>query len=142
MKENIIFFQDADKSYIKAIGGKGANLCELTKGNFPVPNGFCITTDAYFKISQKAGISGLIDQLPETINKSEDNIKTISASIRNKLKEVEIPEVIFDQLILSYQQLGAISVAVRSSSTAEDLKEASFAGQQDTFLNIKDQKHY
>jgi len=140
MKENIISFKDADKSYIKAIGGKGANLCELTKGNFPVPTGFCITTDVYFKISQKADISGLIDQLPETVNKSEDNIKTISASIRNKLKEVEIPEDIFEQLILSYQQLEAISVAVRSSSTAEDLKEASFAGQQDTFLNIKDQK--
>ncbi|RKU29468.1 hypothetical protein C6497_06050 [Candidatus Poribacteria bacterium] len=96
------------------VGGKGLNLGKLTNAGFSVPNGFCITTEAY-----RSSVEHLSEQ-------NEYNIRDISLK----------PELV-EEILRARQELHTDSVAVRSSATAEDLEDASFAGQQDTFLNVK-----
>ena len=103
-------------------GGKGANLGELRRAGFSVPDGFVLTTAAYRLAASAAGVEP--DQ---------------PASARLRLQASEVPAAIVDAVRVSYRELGAPLVAVRSSATAEDLPSASFAGQQDTFLSVADE---
>ena len=100
-------------------GGKGANLGELRRAHFPVPDGFVITTAAYALAAESAGVTG------ET-----------PATARVRLAASPVPAGIADAVREAYRALGAPAVAVRSSATAEDLPDASFAGQQDTILGV------
>ena len=106
-------FTEIDDTDLPLVGGKGFNLGKLTAAGFLVPPGFCVTTDAY-----RTTLEGI-----DTHN-GED------------VQAVTLPDSLQSEILTAYNQLGADTVAVRSSATAEDLPNASFAGQQDTFLNV------
>lgn len=132
-------FQDINKGMLARVGGKGANLGELSGvRGIQVPQGFCVTTEAYKAvISSNEALNALQDELG--ILKADDRkaIAEISANIRKLIERTTIPKSISNQVAQGLQQLGETGAyAVRSSATAEDLPAASFAGQQDTYLNI------
>jgi rifampicin phosphotransferase len=122
---------------LERVGGKGANLALLSQAGFPVPPGFLVTTDAY-----RAFLAA--NQLEEAIQaalgpggvQDVDELEVLSGRIRALFASGTIPAPIAKDLLETYQDLGCPAVAVRSSATAEDLPEMSFAGQQDTYLNV------
>ncbi|MDX1437310.1 MAG: PEP/pyruvate-binding domain-containing protein, partial [Anaerolineales bacterium] len=135
---------ELDKTNIRSAGGKGANLGELTAAGFPVPPGFVLTTAAYdaFVEANKARekILEIAGQAPPY--DPESGIAA-SEAIGALFQDGEIPEEVEDELVSAYNGLaegGSEPVAVRSSATAEDLPQASFAGQQETFLNVLGQE--
>ena len=135
----ILSFQEIDKTKLALVGGKGAGLGELSKiKGVQVPMGFCITTEVYKElIGNNSAINLLLNQL--TILKADNRkpISEISAKIRKLIGETAIPKSIENEIVRHLEQLGEENAyAVRSSATAEDLPTASFAGQQDTYLNI------
>ena len=134
---NILWFKEIDKNSIPQVGGKGANLGELTKAGIPVPAGFCVTAQAYFYYLDKTGIQSKIVKFLKGLN-PEDNKKLnlVSREIKKLILKTPLPADLETEIKESYQKLGGFAVAVRSSATAEDLPEASFAGQQATFLNM------
>jgi pyruvate,water dikinase len=118
-------------------GGKGANLSKLIRAGFSVPDGFILTTDAYKSYIDTTGLGDRILTHIKGINANNPSqLEDTSAEIRSWFRPSSIPEHIINQIGGAYAELGEIAVAVRSSATAEDLPELSFAGQQDTFLNI------
>jgi rifampicin phosphotransferase len=134
----IIFFEDIDSSQISRVGGKGANLGELTRAGLPVPPGFCITTDAYVQVAEGAGLAPLLQELTGGAMEPTRSAE-IAAAIRERLLHVSLPPGLATTVRAAYLSVGngaPVPVAVRSSATAEDLPFASFAGQQDTYLNI------
>lgn len=133
----ILWFSEISKEDIPKVGGKGANLGELTKAGIPVPNGFCITAQAYYYFLEKSGLKKEITNLLKGLD-AEDNKKlnAVSKEIKRKIIKAKMPEDLASEVKSSYLKLGGLAVAVRSSATAEDLPEASFAGQQATYLNI------
>ncbi len=135
----ILNFQEIDKTYLSLAGGKGANLGELTKiAGVQVPEGFCITTDAYQEIiGNSAEIQSLLDQLAVLKADKRSGMNEISAKIRKHIEGLDILQDIMDEITRQLSLLGEQNAyAVRSSATAEDLPTASFAGQQDTYLNV------
>lgn len=139
MSSYTIGFGDIDRTKLDIVGGKGANLGELSRiGNVKVPGGFCVTTEAYKKITgNNEEINSLLDQLSVLKAGNRKDISETSAKIREVIEGVTIPEDIRNEITRHLEQLGERnSYAVRSSATAEDLPAASFAGQQDTYLNI------
>jgi len=134
----IVWFNEVTKNDLSLVGGKGANLGEMTKANIPVPPGFIITTDAYFTFLQRTGIEKKIYDLLGPLD--VDNIKQlqkVSAEIKKIFLEAPMLTEIATEIRNAYRQMGRGLVAVRSSATAEDLPEASFAGQQQTYLNVE-----
>jgi pyruvate,water dikinase len=139
---NVVFFKDIDRHDLPLVGGKGANLGEMTKAGFPVPNGFAVTVHAYDKF---IGESNLKDWINETLSNLDvdDPIKLqkTAKKIQRKIISSIIPKNVAVDVFKAYKKLSPRFrhglVAVRSSATAEDLPDASFAGQQETFLNIK-----
>lgn len=129
-------FQDIDKTKLKIVGGKGANLGELARiEGIHVPDGFCISTEAFKRIiGETPLINGLLDRL--SLLKVEDRVKIgeISDEIRRVIEGTAIPRDISEEVLSRLDEKTAY--AVRSSATAEDLPTASFAGQHDTYLNI------
>ncbi len=139
MNTYVLSFRDIDKSKIGAVGGKGANLGELSKiSGVRVPEGFCVTTDVYKRIikdSQEFQV--LLDRLSGLKAEDQKNISEISGKIREVIENAPIPKDIEEEINRQITRLGENEpYAVRSSATAEDLPTASFAGQQDTYLNI------
>jgi rifampicin phosphotransferase len=139
MSSLVLGFQEMEKTQLLLVGGKGLNLGELSKiQGIQVPEGFCVTTVGYQKaIEQNETYQALLDQL--TMLKVEDlyQIGEISRKIRQIIMEAEIPSDVADAVAHFLSQFGdEHAYAVRSSATAEDLPHASFAGQQDTYLNI------
>ena len=135
----ILGFQEIDRSMLSMVGGKGANLGELYRiGDVQVPAGFCVTTEAYKEIiGGSTAFNSLLDQLTILKADSRKGISEISAKIRKVIEEIAIPKGIEKEITRHLEQLGEkVAYAVRSSATAEDLPTASFAGQQDTYLNI------
>ena len=125
-------FAEVGRSDLEIAGGKGANLGELTRAGLPVPPGFLISTEAYRGYVEAAGISQRIVEL------ASDGGPDAAERIRDLFRAGTIPEDLQREIVESYQALGeSTPVAVRSSATAEDLAEASFAGQQDTYLNVR-----
>ncbi|MFJ5714225.1 phosphoenolpyruvate synthase [Neobacillus sp. NPDC093127] len=132
-------FQEIEKTQLLLVGGKGLNLGELSKiQGIQVPEGFCITTVGYQKaIEQNETFHALLDQLTMLKVEDRDQIGEISRKIRQILIEVEIPSDVACAIADYLSQFGEEhAYAVRSSATAEDLPHASFAGQQDSYLNI------
>jgi pyruvate,water dikinase len=134
-------FTDAN-ARIETVGGKGASLARMAMDGLPVPTGFYITTDAYRRFVEKSGIQPrILDALPGRDFTDPTALETVSRLIGGFFAEAILPEEISVSIINAYQTLSpsslALPVAVRSSATAEDLPEASFAGQQETYLNIR-----
>ncbi len=120
-------------------GGKAANLGELIRAGLPVPPGFCITTAAYVLAAQQAGLGAILAQAPSSVCGEELPLTALAKSASDCLLSAPLPPTIAQEIVTAYQALGdgePVAVAVRSSATTEDLPGASFAGQQDTYLNI------
>ena len=134
----ILDFNEIKKEDILIVGGKGANLGEMTSAKINVPSGFVITADAYRDFLKVNDIDSLIEN---GIKKSADDEKTLlneAEHFRGKIKSGKFPEQLENAIREKYFNLGNNTrVAVRSSATAEDLPDASFAGQQETYLNVQ-----
>ena len=136
-------FEDLSKSDIGIAGGKGANLGELTQAGIPVPPGFVVTAQAYQKFMDEAGIN---DKVMSILDDTDINDTKALQAAAEEIKKIIIEAPIPDDLVMFIreyynelcQRVGEddTDVAIRSSATAEDLPEASFAGQQDTFLHV------
>jgi pyruvate,water dikinase len=139
----VLQLQEIRAGMLPQVGGKAANLGELVSAGFPVPNGFCLTTEAY-RIAIPPGLLGpVIGQLARTDPGNLAAISELAGQARDLVLDVGLPPAVEDALRRAYLELsretsdsGATAIAVRSSATAEDLPFASFAGQQDTFLNV------
>lgn len=142
--KHVEFFEELKKEDVAIAGGKGANLGELTQAGIPVPPGFVITSRTYDQFIKETGIfdeiMGILDALDVNNNKE---LQQAAKEIKQIINETEIPDQLKIVIIEAYNALchrinhENAFVAVRSSATAEDLPEASFAGQQDTYLNVK-----
>ncbi|MBT6401543.1 phosphoenolpyruvate synthase [candidate division WWE3 bacterium] len=137
----ILWFEEVGKRDLPYVGGKGSNLGEMYQNGIPVPNGFCVTAQAYYDFIKKTSLkqkiltelSGLDVSDSKALNKASKNIKTA-------ILGAEMPDELKKEIVDNYHELSGGTdrkVAVRSSATAEDLPDASFAGQQETYLNVK-----
>jgi len=139
MHSYLLSFREINRSDIAIAGGKGANLGELSLiSGIQVPEGFCVTTDAYKAITgSNPALNSLLDELAHLKAEQREQISHISAKIRSTIENIPIPADISEALGKYLTKFGEQDAyAVRSSATAEDLPTASFAGQQDTYLNI------
>jgi len=139
MSAYVLSFQDINRTKLPLAGGKGANLGELAQiDGIQVPEGFCITTDAYKEIMEGTSlIDELLDRLSLLKAEQRSAISEVSAAIRRTIEAITIPAAISDEVAQMLACFGENNAyAVRSSATAEDLPSASFAGQQDTYLNV------
>lgn len=142
VKPLVAFFKQIDKHDLPLVGGKGANLGEMTQAGFPVPDGFAVTVESYDRFIEQNNLHQKINEIVSEIDvNNPEQLQSGSIRIQNLIKKGEIPNDVKDETIKAYKKLsGRFSkalVAVRSSATAEDLPGASFAGQQATFLNVK-----
>jgi len=140
--KRIVSISDLGKNDIDIAGGKGANLGELVAAGFNVPPGFVLTTAAYDHFMEASKIGDRVKELLAKVDaSSESSLQEVSTKIRELFDTVEIPADLKEQVLASHKamfkgkKMGL--VAVRSSATAEDLPTASFAGQQDTYLNVE-----
>lgn len=122
----ILWFDEIGSDRADDVGGKGANLGECARSGFPVPRGFVVTTEAY-----RQATHAIVGDLTKAVEGGD------AAAARASVLEAEMPENLADRLREAYTDLGEPPVAVRSSATAEDLADASFAGQQDTYLGVR-----
>ena len=139
MSSYVLAFQDIDKTKLMVVGGKGANLGELSKiEGICVPDGFCLSTVAFKRIIRETSpINELLNQLSLLKVEDRGKISDLSGEIRRIIEGIAIPEDIKEAIAHFLFKFGENNAyAVRSSATAEDLPTASFAGQQDTYLNI------
>lgn len=158
-KRLVAWLSELGKNDGKIVGGKGANLGEMYNSKFPVPPAFVVTTDSYHTFIESTGLKEKIDHILSKIN--VDDTKQLdekAKEIRELVVETEMPKEIKEEIIEAYDHFNVdlegikgapnalaimktarepVFVAVRSSATAEDLTDASFAGQQDSFINIK-----
>jgi phosphohistidine swiveling domain-containing protein len=136
----ILPLSEVDQASLRLAGGKGVNLGEMTRAGLPVPDGFCVTTAAYALAASGAGMEGLLRELAEVPADDQERIAALAERARQALLGAAVPRTVAAAVRKAYAELGAadqkVAVAVRSSATAEDLGEASFAGQQDSFLNV------
>ncbi|HEY77930.1 MAG TPA: phosphoenolpyruvate synthase [Dehalococcoidia bacterium] len=137
-KKIIAWFSEVNKDDVASVGGKGANLGEMANADIPVPGGFIVTAHAYYDFIEKAKIAPRIRSLLEPLNPADSRqLQEVAGEIKQTIMDAAMPPEIAVEIKKAYQQLGKGLVAVRSSATAEDLPEASFAGQQRTFLNVQ-----
>ncbi len=147
-KKLILWFNEVSKRDVKLVGGKNASLGEmyqkLTPKGIKIPFGFCLTSQAYFYFLKANQLSTPIkNALKELDYQNLKNLKTIGKKIRNLILNASLPLDLENQILKCYQKLSQfyqkenLEVAVRSSATAEDLPSASFAGQHESFLNVK-----
>ena len=133
----IVWFDQIGKDDVALVGGKGANLGEMTRHQIPVPPGFVVSTQAYRQFVEAAGLEATIHAELDGLDANDTaKLNAVSANVRRAFLTAKMPETIAAQIAAAYDVLSAELVAVRSSATAEDLAEASFAGQQATYLNI------
>jgi pyruvate,water dikinase len=140
----ILWIEELRKEDIPLVGGKNANLGELHGAiGAPVPPGFSITAKMYREFMAEAGLHEKVNEILGTLDASNlSALLQASEEIREMIEKTPIPEHLHNQIIEAYEELARkcdksdVLVAVRSSATAEDLPDASFAGQQDTFLNV------
>jgi pyruvate,water dikinase len=164
-KKLIVWFDEVDKGDIPLVGGKGANLGEMTQNSFPIPYGFILTANAYFEFLNFNRLMPKIKSFLSSLNvENPVELHQVSLHIREIIENGEIPESLAKKIIYFYEHLRLKEekkplnfwhltthkihhlyhpplVAVRSSATAEDLPDASFAGQQETYLNIAGETH-
>src|SRR5690242_9641520 len=139
MGRYVLGFQEIDQTQVAVVGGKGAHLGELSRiEGIRVPAGFCVTTSAFQRIMAEApSLDDRLDRLSHLKPDDQEAIRALSAEIRRTLEEIAIPDDLAAAITRPLARLGdQDAYAVRSSATAEDLPTASFAGQQDTYLNV------
>ena len=150
MSQFIIPFDRINLTHLSQVGGKNASLGEMKTGmqalHIPVPNGFAVTASAYRLFLEKNNLTDRLSKLLEKIDQKDlQNLPDIAKQCRQWVAEANIPEEVEQEVLAAYAALThaskEISVSVRSSATAEDLPTASFAGQHDSFLNVKGEKH-
>ncbi|MFC1932672.1 phosphoenolpyruvate synthase [Chloroflexota bacterium] len=140
-QKTIVWFNEVTKKDIQLVGGKGANLGEMTNAHIPVPPGFIVTSDTYFDFLRQTKLADKIREQLESINVDDSKqLQQVAAQVRQIISNAKIPPEIAKEIEQAYIKMGRGLVAVRSSATAEDLPEASFAGQQRTFLNVQGEK--
>src|SRR5438309_7430259 len=139
----IRFLDDLSISDVGVAGGKGANLGEMRKAGFTVPDGFVVTTEAFELFARANTLEKKVGWLLAKIDvNNEKKLETYTSMIRLVIESSRIPKAIVDEVLAAYGELckragkNKLSVAVRSSATAEDSRDASFAGQQATYLNV------
>lgn len=163
----VAWFEEVDKNDIGIVGGKGANLGEMTSAGFPVPYGFIVTAQSYFLMIEENDLKSRISSRLAFLNYANtQELNDASIYIQNLIMHATIPKVVVQEISRAYSELAlreqkiyrkksvnmslldrAMSfyhnpiVAVRSSATAEDLPDASFAGQQESYLNVKGENH-
>jgi pyruvate,water dikinase len=147
MTRYIRFLNEIGAGDLPLVGGKGANLGELTRAGLPVPPGFCLTAAAYQDFIAAAGLAEPIAAILANLDVDDaDDVAGRSAAIRQLITGQLVPRAMAQQILAAYGQLAgqlgvgaatSLPVAVRSSATAEDLPNASFAGQQDTYLHVR-----
>lgn len=167
-KKPIVWFDEVSKEDVGIVGGKGANLGEMTGAKLPVPYGFVITAKAYFGFIEGAGLRDKIKDTLKSLNcDNPEELRQVSRQIREMINRADLPKDLVRDIIRHYEELPLKEedfytpkdsfikkgltkiksiykpplVAVRSSATAEDLPDASFAGQQETFLNVRGEAH-
>ena len=135
--KSVVYFEEVGKRDISIVGGKGASLGELYQAGIPVPKGFVVTAQTYYGFLEGAKLESHIQSAMDGLdcNDSEALAKA-SQRVKEAIKGAPLPKTIAQEIVKAYRSLGQGPVAVRSSATAEDLPDASFAGQQSTFLNI------
>ena len=139
MGRDVLGFDEIDQTQVALVGGKGANLGEMSRvDGIRVPPGFCVTTDAFGRVIANApSFADRLDRLSRLKPDDREAIHTLSAEIRRTIEAISIPDDLGAAITGSLVELGeGAAYAVRSSATAEDLPTASFAGQQDTYLNV------
>ncbi|MCF0225853.1 MAG: phosphoenolpyruvate synthase [Methanobrevibacter sp.] len=143
----VVKFEDLNKSDIGIAGGKGANLGELTQAGIPVPPGFVVTAETYQKFMEDGGINNKVMEILDQIDINDTKeLQAAAEEIKSLIIKTPIADDITTFITEAYNQLcqrvdeDDTDVAIRSSATAEDLPEASFAGQQDTFLHVSGTK--
>lgn len=156
---NIAWFKDISKDNIALVGGKGANLGEMYNNRFPIPNGFMVTADAYKRFLDSTDLQPKINAILEHLDvEDSEKLKNVSDKIQNLILSEEMPAEIKNDIKKAYENMNINIdlvnvpqktkdfiqagrdfpfVAVRSSATAEDLPQYSFAGQQATYLNVR-----
>lgn len=142
-KPLVLWLEELRAEHLELVGGKAANLGELARANVPVPPGFVVTAEAYRRFIEETGLRDLIPALLARIDATNTaSLEKVSEEIRSLILSTRMPKYIEEEVRAFYNMLAKRIgvdeplVAVRSSATAEDLPEASFAGQQDTFLNV------
>ncbi|MFZ6034890.1 MAG: phosphoenolpyruvate synthase [Patescibacteria group bacterium] len=167
-KKNVVWFEEVTKEDVGLVGGKGANLGEMTNAKLPVPYGFIVTSNSYFHFVKENNLANKIRQTLEVTNvNNPSELRHASQTIKSLIKSAPMPKDLAREIMEYYEELpmkqekyfnskvGALGqslnkiknlynpplVAVRSSATAEDLPQASFAGQQETYLNVKGEAH-
>jgi phosphohistidine swiveling domain-containing protein len=132
----VVFFDQADAGVVSLVGGKGSNLLALTAAGFPVPPGFIVTAEAYGQFLD--AITGLEDALAAFVFDNADQLRDQCQRLRARLNQVPLPAAIQESIHAALARFEPeAAFAVRSSSTFEDLAQAAFAGQHDTYLNIR-----
>jgi pyruvate, water dikinase len=142
--KHVEFFEELRKEDVAVAGGKGANLGELTQAGIPVPPGFVVTSKTYDQFMKETGIFDEVMEILAALDVNNNKeLQASSVRIKKIITETRMPDDIRTIIIEAYNALchrigrDDVFVAIRSSATAEDLPEASFAGQQDTYLNIR-----
>ncbi len=138
-QEVIAWLDDLGKDDVAIAGGKGANLGEIARVKLPIPEAFVITSESYRHFIQEAKLEERIAKiLDETDVDEPQQLQEASRSIRKLIGDAKMPEDVKRGIMEAYKRLGGKQalVAIRSSATAEDMPSASFAGQQETFLNV------
>ncbi|MFI1104433.1 rifamycin-inactivating phosphotransferase [Streptomyces melanogenes] len=141
-EQYVLDLQEVDATQVAVVGGKGAHLGALSGiDGIRVPDGFCVTTDAFRRVmAQAPSIEDRLDQLSRLDPDDREGIRTLSARIRRTIEGIAIPGDLATAITRALTRFGEqAAYAVRSSATAEDLPTASFAGQQDTYLNVMGQ---
>ena len=136
-RETIVWFSEVTKKDVSLVGGKGANLGEMTNAQIPVPPGFIVTSQAYFDFLEQTKLMDEVRGLFRSADLNDNKqLQKIAAQARQVIQDAPMPPETAREIKEAYRKLGSGLVAVRSSATAEDMPDASFAGQQSTFLNI------
>ena len=133
------FDEIPDEELAHAAGGKGASLCRMSRAGLPVPKGFIVRSEMFNAFMEANGLWDYVFEKLDTIDFSSDaSLISVAAEIRERIISSPVPQEMAEDIIRFYSQIGDSRqpVAVRSSGTAEDLDDASFAGQQETFLFV------
>ncbi len=135
----VLWFHEIDKDDVDKVGGKGANLGEMTQAGFPVPGGFVVTSDGYRHMIEANSLEPKIKKILEGLDvENPSALNRASSAVQKLIEKTPFPPEIEKAVFAAYDKLGSNPwVAVRSSATAEDLPQASFAGQQETYLNVR-----
>ncbi len=137
MSPTLILPLNTEAATLNLVGGKGLNLARIARAGFPVPDGFLVTTEAYTAYLTANALAATVAAQAEAANPADpDNLEAAAAAIRARFTTETLPPALAEVLGAAYLALGSPPVAVRSSATAEDLPDLSFAGQQETYLNV------